>query len=250
MIYIIPIFSMWYVAYIYIQAPLEKNASNLSYIICLFITLFFIIIMNILSFAAFDHQAKHYNIEQENATLKNILIPLLSYAEQNDTDKIISSITKQLSILDDADIVSHSGCLLIDSIINFKASVAREHNIRIIPDIHIEAPLKIDDNDVCVLIGNALDNAIEYLTAYPTLDREISTFIHCNQTALTITIKNHVAQPIPISDNTYIASTKTETGHGYGLVSTAKITEKYNGQLILTCENNIFTFGAVLFHIT
>ncbi|MGN0151932.1 MAG: sensor histidine kinase [Wujia sp.] len=234
--------------------------------------------MNILSFAAFDHQAKHYNIEQENAALKNIidmqlqqyhsnlkyseniitlkhdmkniLIPLLSYAEQNDTDKIISSITKQLSILDDADIVSHSGCLLIDSIINFKASVAREHNIRIIPDIHIEAPLKIDDNDVCVLIGNALDNAIEYLTAYPTLDRGISTFIHCNQTALTITIKNHVAQPIPISDNTYIASTKTETGHGYGLVSTAKITEKYNGQLILTCENNIFTFGAVLFHIT
>ena len=40
---------------------------------------------------------------------------------------------------------------------------------------------------------------------------------------------------------------KQEDGHGYGLMSISHIAQKYGGKMILTCKDEMFECGVVLY---
>ena len=110
---------------------------------------------------------------------------------------------------------------------------------------HIEDELTISADDLCILIGVALDNAIEYLSAHRKVAQSINIIANYTKNLLTLDISNHVADNICITDNS-IPSTKGSSEHGYGLESAKLILKKYNGCLHLVCKNRLFHFGVSL----
>ena len=56
---------------------------------------------------------------------------------------------------------ANTGCLYFDSIINYKAAIAKTFGIELKTDLMIPADIKVNTEDICICLGNLLDNAIE-----------------------------------------------------------------------------------------
>lgn len=98
---------------------------------------------------------------------------------------------------------------------------------------------RIEELDVCVLLGNLLDNAIE---AEELLKEGRQIRLHMREEfgIVFITIRNRIAESV-LQKNRRLQSTKQNRGmHGFGIASVRGIVRKYNGTLKMNEENGWF----------
>jgi sensor histidine kinase YesM len=94
--------------------------------------------------------------------------------------------------------------------------------------------------DLCILLFNLLDNAIEACSKITDGEKSIKSFSDYKSNHLNILITNTVSEPVKILNN-YILSTKSDkSNHGFGLMNIQRIVKKYDGRMKMTCENNVF----------
>lgn len=271
-ILVMPIISIVLVLYIFSLAEFDRNSIHDSGSIGAIVSVSSIVGINILTFYIFDRLNKLYTIETEKALLnqtimaqqiyydgerknrdnfdkvkheyKNLLISIKTYADMGNIDEIRNIIDKELEMISFNNIPK-SNYLAIDSMVVYKAGMAAEKNIKIVPEYKLEGIPKIDNKDVCIIIGNALDNAIEYLEKHKECKQEISFRVVYTKGIFDIKIKNEVSEEIVICDN-MVKSTKNEKGHGYGLKAIDCIARKYYGMMILSCDNHQFEMGVIM----
>lgn len=178
---------------------------------------------------------------KEKHDYKNFLIGIKSELENGNTANALNKINEHIGILSDSP-VSNSGCYALDSIVNYKSELASSFGIKIKTAYRIENELNMSADDLCILFGIALDNAIEYLAEHKDVPQIINVVVNYSRNILIVDISNHVCNDIKITDNS-IASTKSSQEHGFGLESARFIIKKYNGNLHLNCRDKIFHFG-------
>lgn len=102
--------------------------------------------------------------------------------------------------------------------------------------------LPFSDTDLCVLLGNALENAVEASTDTdsPFLDLSISVQ---NSRFLVISLSNRCQ---PGAEPTPGHSTKADGHSGIGLTSIAAIAKKYQGSVHYEVQDNVFTLSVIL----
>lgn len=101
---------------------------------------------------------------------------------------------------------------------------------------------KINPTDLCVIFGNALDNAIEACENIKSSENKaIQINCECNGGFMFLTITNPVRKDIPIHKNSIATSKENKESHGFGLLSINQVIKKYKGELILSCINKEFT---------
>lgn len=172
--------------------------------------------------------------------IRNMIIGINTYLDAND----IEGAKTYLNVLHERVTPSrkwiHTGNPFLDSLLLDKHDSITENNINIKFDglMPIESLKPVD---ICIVFGNALDNAIEACVKLPAnIEREITFSIKQHANVIFIKISNPIASPIKIHNNNII-STKSTRGHGIGIPSMRKIVEEYNGQLILKSDEVSFT---------
>jgi sensor histidine kinase YesM len=125
----------------------------------------------------------------------------------------------------------------INSILNLK--ISRCHANKIDIKVEVESDFShFNDIDLCVLIANLLDNAIE--ASYNVDEPQISVTIKNNKNYLCITIKNRIDTSV-LDKNEQLKTTKSDKSrHGFGLYSIAQIVEKYDGMKSFYEKNGCF----------
>ena len=91
----------------------------------------------------------------------------------------------------------------------------------------------MDPFDISILIGNALDNAVEAVMKFSEPDKRL-IYITIEQVKhfVRIRIENTVAE-IPAFENGIPKTTKKDTeNHGYGMKSMETIVNKYDGSIV------------------
>ena len=137
-----------------------------------------------------------------------------------------------------------TGNFVADAILNNKLSLAEEFDIElsfsgVIPDKGVEHA------DLCTVIGNLIDNAIEGTERFPG-KRYVRVRAAVRNGFLTVTVTNPVEKRIPIRGNR-IRTTKSDAGnHGIGLKNVAAAVKKYNGNMVLSCDDSQFTADATM----
>lgn len=138
-----------------------------------------------------------------------------------------------------------TGNFVADAILNNKLSLAEEFDIElsfsgVIPD------QGVDHADLCTVIGNLIDNAIEGVERFPG-KRYVRVRAAVRNGFLTLTVINPVEKRVPIRNNR-IRTTKSDAGnHGIGLKNVAAAVKKYNGNMVLSCDDSQFTADATMF---
>ena len=84
-----------------------------------------------------------------------------SYLELGKYEELATYLKELDASLYEIDRIIKTGNLMADAILNSKLSLMREYQIRTEVTAHVPAQLKITDTELCVLLGNLLDNAIE-----------------------------------------------------------------------------------------
>ncbi len=176
---------------------------------------------------------------------RNHIQTMKAYASAGDME----AIKRYLDLLDDdlttVDTVIKTGNPMTDAILNSKISIARSRNIQVIADAHIPVMLKSSEIDLCCIIGNLFDNAIEASMKLPEDKRMIRVYMDMKNTQLYISFTNFTAGKKLQKEGSLFRSTKGE-GHGFGLVRIDAIVERLDGYISRNSEDGAFTTEILL----
>lgn len=175
--------------------------------------------------------------------LKNIFIAVLGELDLGDTQSAKKILNSKL---DEADkyipINEDSG--IIDAVIYSKYQFAENKNVKLEVTERIDQKITIDNLDLCVLIGNILDNAIEAASECGSDSTVTFNLVTDNQN-LIILCKNPTHNNI--NKGELLRTTKKDKeNHGFGILSIKSIAEKYSGSYVYDCKNGIFTSTIIL----
>ena len=161
---------------------------------------------------------------------------LKAYLDELDTD------------LNTVDTVVKTGNPMADAILNSKISLARSRNIPTQVDAHIPVKLKMSELDLCCIIGNLFDNAMEASMALPEEKRMIRVYMDMKGTQLYISFTNFTAAKKLSKVGKGFRTSKGE-GHGFGLVRIDDIVSRYDGYLSRNSEDGAFTTEILIPHV-
>lgn len=142
--------------------------------------------------------------------------------------------------LNTVDTVVKTGNPMADAILNSKISLARSRNIPTQVDAHIPVKLKMSELDLCCIIGNLFDNAMEASMALPEEKRLVRVYMDMKGTQLYISFTNFTAAKKLNKVGKGFKTSKGE-GHGFGLVRMDDIVSRYDGYLSRNSEDGAFT---------
>lgn len=161
-------------------------------------------------------------------------------ADNGDLEAIKEYLNKLDEDLATVDTVVKTGNLMADAILNSKISLAKSKGITVKVDAHVPVKLKMSELDLCVILGNLFDNAIEASLPLPEEERLIRVYMVMKNTQLYISFTNFTASKKQIKEANLFKRTKGD-GHGFGLVRIDSIIEKLDGYLSRNSEDGAFT---------
>lgn len=175
----------------------------------------------------------------------NHIQAMKSYAASRDIDAICAYLDELETGLLTVDTVIKTGNKMADAILNSKISLSRSKNIAVEIDANIALELKISQLDLCVVIGNLMDNAIDACLALPEDKRMIRIYMEMKNTQLYMSFTNATGAKKQNKVGGRFHSTKGE-GHGFGLASIDSIVERHNGYIRRNSEDGAFTTEILL----
>ncbi len=176
---------------------------------------------------------------------RNHIQTMKAYAAAQDWAAICEYLEKLDTDLSAVDTVIKTGNKMTDAIINSKISLACAKDIRVKAEADIPVALTISEIDLCVIIGNLFDNAIEASLALPKDQRMIRVYMDMKNTLLYMSFTNFTAEKKRIKSGGIFRTTKGE-GHGFGLVRIDEIVARYGGYLSRNSEDGAFTTEILL----
>ncbi len=164
-----------------------------------------------------------------------------AYAQLEKYDELMVYLGRLDESLSQVDQVIKTGNLMADAILNSKLGLMKSRNIHTDVTVHVSEQMKTSDMDLCVLVGNLLDNAIEACDAVKEEEnRFIRIYIDTLQNQLYISIMNGMEGTARRQGARFVSSKRGDRRQGFGLQQVDRIVEKYGGYLNRQTEEGVF----------
>ena len=175
----------------------------------------------------------------------NHIQAMKSHAANNDLDAIIRYLDSLDSELGAIEMTIKTGNRMADAILNSKISLAGAKGITVIADANIAVELTTSEVDMCIILGNLLDNAIEACMSLEENDRLIRIYMEMKNTQLYISVINTAPQGKRLKQGNRHLTTKGE-GHGFGLARIDHIVARHGGYLSRNSEDGAYSTEILL----
>jgi len=175
--------------------------------------------------------------------LKNSLIIIDTYNKTNQKDKLqkyVDELLDETNVLIVPQIDKEN---IITSYLSYKVEQAKANEIKVDIENNLTSSINIDKTDICQVIGNIMDNAIE--ANKKNIDKYIKILLYNKDNYMIIKSENPAKEPLLIKDNVILTTKKDTKKHGLGLKSIKKIAEKHDGSLETELTNEVFQIKAV-----
>lgn len=141
--------------------------------------------------------------------------------------------------LTSVDTTVKTGRIMVDAILNGKINIASQYGIPVNAKAKIPDGTPITDVDLCVIIGNLIDNAIEENQKLPEDERFIRIYIGQKNTQLYLVITNAAGKKQRRHGSLFTSGKGLE--HGFGLSRVESTVKKYGGLFSADSEDGGFT---------
>lgn len=141
----------------------------------------------------------------------------------------------------------YTGIEVLNLMLNYEIEQAEEKAIRV--KCAVEAyHCPVDETELCIIIGNLFDNAIEAVKDLPDEQRQIDFSIQNPNGIFRIEMSNPYEDERRKVEHHYLTTKKENTEmHGLGLMSVQKIVEKYDGLMEISDTDNVFKVIVIFF---
>ncbi|MHB1627650.1 MAG: sensor histidine kinase [Bacilli bacterium] len=200
-----------------------------------------------------DLLSKHYDEVQNTYQIMrgwrhdyhNHIQTMKAHLALNQLDELNDHLDMLDNDLQTIDTVFKTGNIRLDAILNSKLSLIASRNIRINAKAQVPAKLTVNEVDLCVIIGNLLDNSLESCEKIPDAEgRFIRIYIGVLKQQLYISVANSTDKPRKMGHSEYL-STKG-SGHGFGLSRIDALVNKHGGYLNRQNEPGAFATEIML----
>ena len=191
----------------------------------------------------FKELSDKYKLSNETVhNTKNQLFAISAAISDNDFDVAKKRIDEMCNSVSGGENIIKTGNDSLDALINTKYNDNKELNIKFKHYITMNTINKIDNIDLCIIIGNALDNAIEACAKIDNrIEKEIALEIRQVNETLAIKMTNPTAEDIEKKNGKLVSKKKEKELHGFGMQSMEEIVNKYNGNLTYLQKDGIFS---------
>lgn len=192
-------------------------------------------------------QLDYYNkLEKKNSELrefrhdfKNHMLCLQSLIDNHDCEEASQYIQKITNRSYSEPAEFYTGNKIADAILADKSALASEINAEISFDGEIFDGISAPD--ICIILSNALDNAIEACAKISHTNKSISVKCIFSKGVQIINISNPTVDTDNITENSIHTTKDDKDNHGYGLYNIKKTVDMYNGMFSINCTGGIFT---------
>lgn len=169
----------------------------------------------------------------------NHLQAMKAYIKMGECDKLDIYLKLLEEDLDNINQLVESGNVNLDAVLNSKISLALNNGIDVEYKATCPPTLTVSDIDLCALLGNLIDNAVEACEKMKEDEKQyIRLYIGILKKQLYISITNSTNEVVRKMDNQYI--TNKRGNHGQGLKRINLIVEKYEGYINRQNEPGVF----------
>lgn len=197
----------------------------------------------------YNNQVRYYeNMNKANEDLRkfrhdyeNMKIGLFTYLENEDYKGAYAYLQQGDELVRQGSCVYNTGHAIANALLSDKAGQVADENIKI--EFHGIIPCDaLTPIDLCIVLGNTLDNAIEACRRMPSDEtKEIHISVKTKKNFMFVTITNPTYEQVRIINNRVTTTKKDKSSHGIGLYSVERVVKKYGGDLNLTYEDDLFT---------
>ena len=178
--------------------------------------------------------------------IQNHLEAIKSLNSNSKSKEIDSYINSLIHSINNNYLIVSSGNVILDSIISNKLVLCKKENITTDYTLHFSDDCPLSATELCSLIGNIFDNAIEACKKIPVENRRIDFCIKPYKNMLSFTIENPTDGIYNI-ENGIIQTTKKESlAHGLGLKRIQSIVDTYNGFMEIKPDTNSFKVSIMI----
>lgn len=142
------------------------------------------------------------------------------------------------------DTVLKTGNTMVDAILNSKLSLMKRHDIEVEVEAKVPASLSVPDVDLCIIIGNLLDNAMEACAKLEKGSRFVHIYIHRKGAQLYMSFTNSAGKKQKKIGNLFVSSKGSD--HGFGLTRVDALVAKNGGYLTRASEDGGYTTEVIL----
>lgn len=167
-----------------------------------------------------------------------------AYLAMDSLDEAKAYLDRLEQDLDDIDLLFHTGNINADAILNSKISLAVKRGIQVDYKATVPKELAVSDIDLCVVIGNLIDNAVEACEKVDPEHQFIRLYIGILRRQLYVSVTNATSEVVRKLDEEYITTKRGD--HGHGLKRINNIVNKYNGYINRKNEPGVFVTEIML----
>ncbi len=238
------------------------NVIVIAVIICLIIVTVGFILLRKLFFHLVDKRIEQFQselLEKQTAEIQNMYRQMQEWRHdyrnhiqnmKNRLDGDNGELERYLDELADdltkADTSIKTGNVTADSVLGSKISVAKQKGIDLNIKAQIPEGLAMTDVELCSVLGNLLDNAVEACEKLPVEERFIRVYIDRFKGQFYLSVQN--SSPVVKRDKESFRSTKKDADrtHGFGLFRIDRIAKKYGGYVNRQYEEGVFATELLL----
>lgn len=174
----------------------------------------------------------------------NHLQAMKAYVKMGQTEKLNEYLEFLEQDLNYVDQLIDSGNVNVDAILNSKISLAIHNGINVEYKAVCPKVLSVSDIDLCALMGNLLDNAMEACEKMNGEQTFIRLYVGILKKQLYISVTNSTNEVIRKLDSEWISGKRGN--HGHGLKRINHIVDKYNGYINRQNEPGVFVTEIML----
>lgn len=184
---------------------------------------------------------KQNELRRVKHDMANQLIAIKSYLDNADISggqQYVAGLTDQLQYISQS---INTGNNALDAILSTKKSLAESKGIVFNTEIRIQERLPLDAKDLCIIFGNALDNAIEACDRLPeNAEKRIDLLLVQDAHALFCTLSNTA----PANNDRRFTTSKADTiNHGFGLQNIRDALANYGAEPSIEQEGETFSLS-------
>ena len=181
---------------------------------------------------------------QARHDMRHQLNQISALAEAGDLDNLKAYLAKTVSRIPDLD-MNFCENRAADSVVGHYCALAKRENIPYSVQIDLPECLPVDEINLCLVLSNLLENALEAsLRTAPARRRiKLTAYLHGNSLAL-IQVENTYDGVIREKDGVFQSSKRK--GEGVGIQSVRHIAEKSGGVSTVTYQDGLFCAKVML----
>ncbi|MDE7362790.1 MAG: GHKL domain-containing protein [Oscillospiraceae bacterium] len=134
----------------------------------------------------------------------------------------------------------NTGNFISDAILSDKQNSIAGENITI--NFEGTIPTVINETDLCIILGNAIDNAIEASREFDG-EKTILVYGGFSHSYFILTVTNPTVNASNDRDILPFTSKADKSEHGFGLLNIKSVVDKYNGCMRTENKDNLFTLS-------